>query len=135
MLRALDVGPAVYPSTLTALVFEPELVIIRLGKWDDSSAIKAIDSSIGSDPNRAELIDSSLEQGTVRVALDDSEIVGYSILNYSFFHRPTLEMLMVAESRRGAGIGRGLLREAQASLGENHEIWTSTNESNGRMQL
>lgn len=107
---------------------------IRLGKKEDSPAIKAIDSSINSDPNRAEFIDLSLQQGTVRVALDDSEIVGYSIVNYSFFHRPTLEMLMVAESRRGKGIGRALLREAQASIGENYEIWTSTNESNNCMQ-
>lgn len=107
---------------------------IRSGKNEDSPAIKAIDTSIGSDPDREKFIDLSLQQGTVRVAVDDSEIVGYSVVNFSFFQRPTLEMLMVSETRRRNGIGRALLREAQSSIGENGELWTSTNESNTRMQ-
>ncbi|MEQ9007391.1 MAG: GNAT family N-acetyltransferase, partial [Ekhidna sp.] len=106
----------------------------RLGKKEDSSAIKAIDSSIGSDSNRAEFIDLSLQQGTVRVALDDGEIVGYSVVNYSFFRRPTLEMLMISESRRGEGIGKTLLRQALTTIGENRELWTTTNKSNTWMQ-
>ena len=110
-------------------------VKIRLGNKEDSTSIKAIDSSIHSDFGRSKLIDLSLQQGTVRVALDGSEIVGYSIVNYSFFHRLTLEMLMVAETHRGKGIGRALLREAQTKINEDCELWTSTNESNSLMQF
>ncbi len=107
---------------------------IRLGTRKDSIAIKAIDSSIDSDPNRAALIDVSLKERAIRVALDDSKIIGYSIINNSFFHRHTLEILMVDESRRREGIGRALLRNAQAELGDSTELWTSTNESNKLMQ-
>ncbi len=53
---------------------------------------------------------------------------------------------MVAEHRRGEGIGRALLRDAEQCAGriggnregqteaQNDELWTSTNESNGPMQ-
>lgn len=105
-----------------------------MGTIEDSAAIKAIDTSIDPDPHRAELIDAALDQGTVQVALDDLEVVGYSVVNRSFFHRPFLEMLMVAPSRRGGGIGRKLLREALRNVGAAGELWTSTNESNARMQ-
>lgn len=104
---------------------------IRKGKMEDSPAIKAIDSSIDSDSFRKQLIDRSLQQGTLRVAVDNGEVVGYSIVNYSFFQRPTLEMLIVAKARRGEGFGRTLLQEAQTG---HNEFWTSTNESNIRMQ-
>ena len=107
---------------------------IRLGKKGDSSAIKAIDSSIGSDPNRAEYIDLSLRQNTVRIAHENGEIIGYSVVNHSFFRRPTLEMLMVVEARRRQGVGRALLREAQARMCTNGELWTSTNASNKSMR-
>ncbi len=106
----------------------------RQGTEEDSYAIKAIDSAINSVLNRSEFIDSSLKQGTVQVVLDDGEVVGYFVVNRSFFDRPTLEMLMVAESRRGSGIGRELLRRAQAIVGTGKELWTSTNESNSLMQ-
>ena len=107
---------------------------IRLGKNKDSSAIKGIDSSIGSDPYRAELIDRSLQRGDVRVAMGDGNILGYSIVNRSFFHRTTLEILMVAQSCRGKGVGRSLLRDAVAGIVGDSELWTSTNQSNTVMQ-
>ena len=107
---------------------------IRLGNRDDSAAVKAIDSAIGSDPDRAEYIDSSLQQGVVRIAHDNGEILGYSVVNCAFFRRPTLEMLMVVKHRRGEGIGRALLREAQTLTQASGELWTSTNESNTRMR-
>lgn len=107
---------------------------IRTGKLEDSAAIKAIDSSVVSDPTRAEFIDVSLQEGVVQVALLDGVIVGYIVINRSFFRRPTLEMLMVAEDHRGSGIGKSLIRKAQDKVGPGNEIWTSTNESNSRMQ-
>ncbi|MBN2284799.1 MAG: GNAT family N-acetyltransferase [Tissierellales bacterium] len=106
----------------------------RQGTEEDSYGIKAIDSAINSVLNRSEFIDSSLKQGTVLVALDDGEVVGYTVVNRSFFDRPTIEMLMVAESRRGRGVGRALLQRAQELVGTENELWTSTNESNSRMQ-
>ena len=66
--------------------------------------------------------------------MEGDEILGYSVINQSLFHRPTLEMLMVAEHRRGQGVGRALLQQAQTTVGEGAELWTSTNESNSRMQ-
>ncbi len=106
----------------------------RQGTEEDSYGIKAIDSAINSVLNRSEFIDSSLKQGTVLVALDDEEVVGYTVVNRSFFDRPTIEMLMVAKSRRGRGVGRALLQRVQEIVGTENELWTSTNESNSRMQ-
>lgn len=108
---------------------------IRRAKKEDGSSIKDIDSSIECDPNRETLINESLIRGTVWIATDGASILGYSIVNRSFFHRPALEMLMIDKEYRRQGVGRTLLRDALIRLSENEELWTSTNESNTAMRL
>lgn len=107
---------------------------IRPGTPEDLPALKALDTAIASDANRASFIEEAVQMNTVRVAHLQGEILGYSVVNHSFFRRPTLEMLMVAKERRRTGVGRALLRDALRLCNEAQALWTSTNESNEAMQ-
>ena len=105
-------------------------VEIRLGTSEDAQQIKAIET----DSSRESLIESELAAKTVTVVQEDGIIVGYSVLNLSFFRKPTLELLMVASDRRRKGIGRKLLQNALSTVKAGDTLWTSTNQSNVPMQ-
>jgi ribosomal protein S18 acetylase RimI-like enzyme len=108
-------------------------VAIRRGTSADSVALKACDSIVPGDPQRAQLIDRWLEKDTVLVAELDGRVVGYGVFNHAFFHRGQVEMLMVDPAHRGRKIGEALLRELEA-LCDTEKFFVTTNLSNQAMQ-
>lgn len=85
----------------------------RIGTVDDFVAIRFVDPLLRADPERAELIRASLAAGACVVAIEGDEIVGFVILNYSFFGQGFVPLLVVAISSRRRGIGTLLLREVE----------------------
>lgn len=67
------------------------------------------------------------------MAAGGAEVLGYGILNRSFFQQHFIPLLMVAETARGRGVASTLVLalEAQCAGGK---LFTSANESNAPMR-
>ena len=102
---------------------------IRIGAPDDLLWIVFADPLCQSVPDRAKLIENALSRNECLVAVDDGKIVGYVILNISFFGQAFIPLLVVATDRRRSGIGSSLLIEAEARCNR-EKLFTSTNEFN-----
>lgn len=106
---------------------------IREARSSDLEKILTLDRISGSDPGRSELVDKALQFHTCLVAEKANGLVGYAVLEYTFYGQGFISMLYVAESDRRRGIGRSLL-EALKSRCTTPKLFTSTNESNRQMQ-
>jgi ribosomal protein S18 acetylase RimI-like enzyme len=71
--------------------------------------------------------------GATRVAQTQAQILGYCVMEYTFFGEAFIPMLMVAKNARGRGIGTRLLLDAQQRR-TTTKLFTSTNLSNQPMQ-
>lgn len=106
---------------------------IRRAQEEDVSTICTIDHIAQIEEKRRQFIRRSVREGIAFVAVSDGQIVGYSVLEHSFFARGFVAMLMVRPDRRRSGIGSALVRHVEG-LCESDRIFTSTNESNLPMQ-
>lgn len=107
---------------------------IRHAQEDDVSAICSIDYIAQVEEDRRQFIRKSVREGIAFVAADsDGEIIGYAVLEHSFFSRGFIAILMVRPDRRRSGIGSALVRHVEG-LCESDRIFTSTNGSNTPMQ-
>jgi GNAT superfamily N-acetyltransferase len=105
----------------------------RVASGDDAIAIKACDSTVSTDPERAGIIDRWLVEDTVIVAELDAEIVGYGVFNRRFFHNAQAELVMVHPDHRGKRIGENILGKL-VELADGGKFFVTTNLSNRRMQ-
>lgn len=106
----------------------------RLANASDLPALVALDTVVPHEPQRAEMIADWIAAGTCHLLEEDGAILGYAVLNHGFFHQPFLEMLMVAASSRGTGVGTALARRCRDLTPATEKLWTSTNASNLPMQ-
>lgn len=106
---------------------------VRQGTLDDRDSIVALDRIADSDVNRVAFIERALRSETCVVADQDGSVVGYAVLEYTFFDQGFVSMLYVAETARRRGVGRTLMRELEARC-RTLKLFTSTNESNSPMQ-
>ncbi len=105
---------------------------IRRGALPDRAAIKELDETITVEERRAQAIDRWLSDGQCWVAVEE-RIVGYGVIAYTFFERGFVEVLYVAKSHRGRGVGLALMNHF-CQICETADIFTSTNQSNVPMQ-
>jgi ribosomal protein S18 acetylase RimI-like enzyme len=108
------------------------MIAIRPATPADLPALIALDTIAADHPERREAIVSWIADGVCLVAEHEGRVVGYAVLTHGFFHRPFVEMLMVAATARRAGIGQALLLHCAETAGA--ELWTSTNQSNAPMR-
>ena len=106
----------------------------RLADASDLPALIALDPVGPSEPQRAAMIADWVAAGSCHLLEEDGSILGYAVLNRGFFHQPFLEMLMVAASCRGSGVGTALARQCRDLTPAAEKLWTSTNLSNIAMQ-
>ena len=106
---------------------------IRQAQEDDVDAICAVDQFAEVEEKRRQFIRTSVREGLAFVALVNGEVVGYSVLEHSFFGRGFISMLMVHPDYRRRSIGSALVRHVEG-LCRSDRLFTSTNESNLAMR-
>ena len=105
---------------------------IRLAAASDLEAIISIDAIAQHSAHRREFIERSVAAGSCYVA-DVGQIVGYAVLDYSFYERGFVSMLIVDAAWRRRGVGTALMRHLE-SVCRTDKLFTSTNLSNLPMQ-
>jgi ribosomal protein S18 acetylase RimI-like enzyme len=101
----------------------------RTGTPEDFEAVRFVDPLLRADPERRELIRSSLAAGACVVAVEGDDVVGFAILNYSFFGQGFVPLLVVSVSSRRRGIGMLLLGEVERRSVK-PKLYLSANRSN-----
>lgn len=106
---------------------------IRDAASADLDSIISIDGVARVDPQRVAFIERSLRDHVCVVADGREGVVGYAVLDYSFFENGFIPLVYVAESARRTGVGMGLITYLESRC-STEKLFTSTNQSNLAMQ-
>ena len=104
----------------------------RLAKFADLESIFKVDPTAQREKYRIEIIRRAVENGACFIACSD-EVIGYAILEYTFFEMGFMSLLVIHPDRWRTGLGSGLMRHLE-SICRTGKIFTSTNQSNLPMQ-
>lgn len=83
--------------------------------------------------DRREVIRRSVVSGNCFVAFAEEEVIGYGVLNYTFYCNGCIDMLYVNSGHRRRGAGEALLQHME-SVCQTPKLFTSTNLSKLPMQ-
>jgi ribosomal protein S18 acetylase RimI-like enzyme len=108
-------------------------ISIRAASVRDLDALCAVDSLAAQGGARASTLRAAVDAGEYVVACEASEVVGYVILDHSFYDHGFLRLLVVRENARRRGVGSALVRAAEQRCAS-AKLFTSTNASNAPMQ-
>lgn len=109
------------------------MISIRQANECDVEALCLLDLIARGENERREFIRRSVASGTCFVAVVEDEVIGYGVLNYTFYDSGFVDMLYVHSGHRRRGAGAALLRHLE-SLCETSKMFISTNLSNLPMQ-
>lgn len=109
---------------------------VRLAQCADLDALFELDDIAQLEPKRRAFIAQAVGQGQCWVAEetgDTAALLGYGVLNDSFFEQAFIPLIVVKESARRRGVGSAILGELQSRC-EAAKLFTSTNASNEPMR-
>lgn len=109
------------------------MISIRLACESDVEVLCSLDLIACREDERGKFIRRSIASNTCFVAVADEEVIGYGVLNYTFYSNGFIDMLYVHSDHRRSGAGAALLRHTE-SLCQTPKLFTSTNLSNLPMQ-
>ncbi len=109
------------------------MISIRLAVESDAEILCSFDHVAIVENERREFIRREIASGTCFVAVVDGDVIGYGVLNYTFYYNGCIDMLYVRSEHRRRGAGAALMRHME-SLCKTPKLFTSTNLSNLRMQ-
>ena len=109
------------------------MISIRPANESDVEALCALDLIAVREKERREFIERSVAANICYVAVAGNEVIGYGVLDYSFFRSGSIDMLYVHSNHRRRGAGVALLRHLE-SLCETPKLFVTTNLSNLTMQ-
>lgn len=115
------------------MVVERNMITIRPAVEDDIEALCALDLIARQEEERRVFIRREVMAGNCFVAVTGDTVIGYGVLNYTFYYNGCIDMLYVHSAHRRRGAGEALLRHLEA-LCHTPKLFTSTNLSNLRMQ-
>ena len=81
------------------------MISIRLAVQSDIQAICAFDLIAHQENRRKEFIRRSVASDTCSVAVARGEVIGYGVLNYTFYDNGWIDMLYVHSDHRRRGVG------------------------------
>lgn len=109
------------------------MVSIRPAVETDIEILCSFDLIAQRENERREFIRRVITAGECFVALINEQVIGYGVLNYTFYYVGCIDMLYVHSDYRQSGAGAALLRHLE-SLCRTPKLFTSTNLSNLPMQ-
>ena len=109
------------------------MISIRPANGNDVEALYSLDLVARRENERREFIRRSVASGACFVAVAEDEVIGYGVLNYTFYANGCVDMLYVHSGHRRRGAGAALLQHIE-SLCQTPKLFSSTNLSNLPMQ-
>jgi ribosomal protein S18 acetylase RimI-like enzyme len=109
------------------------MITIRPAVENDIEALCAFDLIAQREDERREFIRRVVTSGECFVAVADEKVIGYGVLNYTFYYVGCIDMLYIHSDHRRSGAGAALLQHLE-SLCQTPKLFTSTNLSNLPMQ-
>ncbi len=106
---------------------------VRPGVEDDVQALCELDHLAREEGQRRSTIQRAVAGGCCLVAEQGGRVVGYGILEYTFYGQGFVALLYVHPSHRRQGVGTALMRHLEATC-RTPKLFTSTNLSNLPMQ-
>src|ERR1041384_8634170 len=106
---------------------------MRMAEDGDAGAILHFDHVAQSDSKRPGTIQRSITNGNCFVAIADKFVIGYVILDDSFYENGFIPMLYIAPDYRRQGVGESLMQPVEEAC-RTEKLFTSTNLSNTAMQ-
>ena len=104
----------------------------RTAAYSDAEAIIGFDHVAQSERSRVNFIHRAIASRSCFVGLVDGRVVGYGVLEYTFFENGFISMLYVHSKFRRRGVGSALVRHMEQAC-KTEKLFTSTNRSNTRM--
>ncbi|WP_312115930.1 GNAT family N-acetyltransferase [Brevibacillus reuszeri] len=109
------------------------MTLIRKATPQDSAAVCRIDAMILGNTSRSTELCTAIAAGQCYVASFDMDVIGFAIMNQSFFNQSFVSLIMVHPQYQKHGVGADLLLYLE-SICPTDKLFTSTNLSNKRMQ-
>jgi GNAT superfamily N-acetyltransferase len=109
------------------------MISIRQAIENDIDALCSLDLIAQHENERREFIRQVVNCGECFVAVNSEKVIGYGVLNYTFFNHGCLDLLYVDANFRRMGAGEALVKHLE-SLCQTAKLFTSTNLSNLPMQ-
>jgi GNAT superfamily N-acetyltransferase len=109
------------------------MISIRPAVETDMEALCSLDLIARRENERREFIRREVASGNCFVAVTNQTVIGYGVLNYTFYHNGCIDMLYIHPDHRRCGAGAALLKHME-SLCQTPKLFTSTNLSNLPMQ-
>lgn len=110
-----------------------ETQFVRLAVTGDLPSLMESDPHTHNHSERQSFLAAAIERGECLVAFTGKRVVGYIVLNYSFFGRGFIPLVVVAPSVRRQGIAQLLFAAAESKC-RTEMLFTSTNSSNVEAQ-
>ena len=108
-------------------------MVFRTSTYSDAEKIIALDQTAQKQRRRANFIHRSVASRQCFVAVVDDGVVGYGVLEHSFFENGLVSMLFVDPQFRRRGIGSGLLRYMEREC-KTEKLFTLSTESDLTMR-
>lgn len=109
------------------------MVSIRRAVESDIEELCSFDLIARQEKERREFIRREVASSNCFVAVTNGTVIGYGVLNYTFYYNGCIDMLYIHSDYRRSGAGAALLRHME-SLCQTPKLFTSTNLSNLPMQ-
>ncbi|HEU4869991.1 MAG TPA: GNAT family N-acetyltransferase [Pyrinomonadaceae bacterium] len=109
------------------------MISIRTAVENDTEVLCALDDVARREDERREFIRREVASGHCFVAVIDATVVGYGVLNYTFYNNGWVDMLYIHADYRRRGVGTALLGYMESQC-RTPKLFTSTNQSNSSMQ-
>jgi ribosomal protein S18 acetylase RimI-like enzyme len=106
---------------------------IRLAVPGDIDPIYGFDQVAQREGSRRDVITRSIGAGACWVIVIDEQVVGYAVLEYSFFEHGFISLLYIHPDYRRRGAGLRLMQHLE-TVCQTEKLFTSTNLSNVPMQ-